>query len=353
MQKKIVCFGAGNTLRDFCKRYESFGALERIYRIIDNNRDAHFEWQGIVYDTYTPEDFISSCDINIDFILLITSISYHDIINQLQSIREFDGVECYIYQFSRHRPPLYDMPKFEQNSSPKIPKLLHYIWFGGKDIPEKNKRWMKTWGEKCPDYEIIRWDETNYDVSKHPYMYSAYKEKKWAFVSDYARLDIVYQYGGVYLDTDVEILRSFDDLLYDEAFCGFSSVNYVATGLGFGSVKGLPIIMRLRDYYDNVAFYNHDGSLNLDDNGIQQTTVLDQLGLLYENNATQLIDGLRIYPTDVLSPIDYMGNPTAFTKNTYSIHHFEASWLPENQMDSRKIDLLVNSEFYEKYTVKW
>ena len=133
-------------------------------------------------------------------------------------------------------------------------KKIHYCWFGGTEIPDKYKSWMESWERFCPDYEIIQWNEDNYDVSKNKYMFQAYSEKKWAFVPDYARLDIIYNHGGIYLDTDVEIIKNFDDLLYTKGFAGFESNDYVAFGLGFGAMKNLPIIKELRDMYDDIEF---------------------------------------------------------------------------------------------------
>ena len=133
-----------------------------------------------------------------------------------------------------------------------IPKVIHYCWFGGNPIPEKDRRYIEGWKEKCPDYEIIEWNERNYDVSKNKYMAQAYEEKKWGFVSDYARLDLVYQYGGIYFDTDVELLKPLDNLLELEMFCGFESTKYVNFGIGFGAEKENPV------NYQNVRFFRRN-----------------------------------------------------------------------------------------------
>ena len=138
-----------------------------------------------------------------------------------------------------------------------IPKVIHYCWFGKNPEPDDVKQCIASWHKYLPDYEIKRWDESNYDVHKNQYMSDAYKEKKWAFVSDYCRIDVIYQYGGIYLDTDVEVIKSFDPLLSEEMFCGFESrdplmfkkgaiieqsVNF---GLGFGSVSGHKVLKQI------------------------------------------------------------------------------------------------------------
>ena len=144
----------------------------------------------------------------------------------------------------------------------KIPKIIHYCWFGGAPIPEKDKACIESWRKFCPDYEIIEWNESNYDITKNRYMKEAYDVKKWGFVPDYARLDIIYTQGGIYLDTDVEIIRNMDPLLEDEAFMGFEDGKFVALGLGFGAAKGNPHIKAMRDVYEGVSFIKPDGSFN-------------------------------------------------------------------------------------------
>ena len=104
-----------------------------------------------------------------------------------------------------------------------IPKIIHYCWFGGAELPEKDRKCIESWKKFCPDYQIIEWNENNYDVTKNTYMYQAYQAKKWGFVPDYARLDIIYQHGGIYLDTDVELVKNLDSLLENDAFMGFVS----------------------------------------------------------------------------------------------------------------------------------
>jgi hypothetical protein len=179
-------------------------------------------------------------------------------------------------------------------------------------------------------------------------MLSAHREGKWAFASDYARLDIVYENGGVYLDNDVELIKGIDDLLCDEAFAGISVLECVATGLGFGAVKGFPLLKEMMDRYDAIAFKNEDGTLNLATNGIHQTEVLVKHGFARANRI-QSIMGMRIYPSDVLSPMDNYGNPGAFTANTRAIHHYDASWFGDSEAAKRNGDLQTYETFWSKH----
>jgi len=209
-----------------------------------------------------------------------------------------------------------------------IPKVIHYCWFGGNPIPDEYKKYMESWKKFCPGYKIIEWNESNYDITKNKYMHEAYQAKKWAFVSDYARLDIIYNHGGVYLDTDVELLKNLDRFLEHKAFAGFASKKYVGTGLGFGAVKSHETIRNFRDYYDDVSFINKDGSYNLTACPEHQTKYLLTKGLK-PNGKKQNAADIIIYPVDYFSPICYKTLKLKLTDNTFSIHHYSSSWLDD------------------------
>ncbi len=228
-----------------------------------------------------------------------------------------------------------------------IPKIIHYCWFGGKLIPAEYQRYIDSWRKFLPDYEIKRWDETNYDVHKCQYMSDAYKEGKWAFVSDYCRLDVVYQEGGIYLDTDVEVIKPFDDLLSEELFCGFEIRDpkgykrgqeieeSVSFGLGFGCKKNHPILKEMLDYYETLSFYNSDGSLNLVACPRYQTEILCKHGLI-PNRETQRFDaGIAYSPAYFCPKSNVTDEMLMLTENTYSIHHFSVSWAPKRDLKAR------------------
>lgn len=214
----------------------------------------------------------------------------------------------------------------------KIPKIIHYCWVGGNPKPQSVLYCIESWKKYCPDYQIIEWNENNYDFTKNEYMHQAYEAKKWGFVPDYARLDIVYEHGGIYLDTDVEMVRPFDELLENESFFGFEDTGegtyFVACGLGFGAAKHNHLIRKLRDYYDNVSFLNPDGSLNLTPAPRHNTPVFAQYGVQM-NNQLQNIDGNIFYPAEYFCPKIFKTGKMTCTNNTYSIHHFSASWMDD------------------------
>jgi hypothetical protein len=330
--KKLVCFGAGRMLQNICTEHREKDFAGKIYRLLDNKATS-FVWERNNYPVYSLRQFLAEEKDLEQVTLLITCSAYLEVFEQLRRVPQMKNIDCYIYPLVCLNPPPYAMPPHASGAVPKIPKKIHYMWFGGGPIPDKNRRWMESWKRHCPDYEIIRWDESNYDITKNKYMHDAYKEKKWGFVPDYARLDILYEHGGVYLDVDVEVLANLDILLYDEAFCGFERLVNVNFGLGAGAVKGSPIIKELRDYYERLSFYQKDGTLDLTTSCYHQTAVLREKGLLSDNSSWQIIEGMRVYPMDVFSPFDNIGNPVAYTKNTLTAHHYEASWMEGGRMD--------------------
>lgn len=215
-----------------------------------------------------------------------------------------------------------------------IPKIIHYCWFGGNPLPELAQKCIESWKKFCPDYKIMRWDETNYDVNKNKYMKEAYDAQKWGFVPDYARLDIIYSYGGIYLDTDVEIVKSMDDLLNLKAFCGIESPsNMIALGLGFGAEKGNRILQLLRDDYENRRFVLGDGKLNLLAAPMTNTKKLGELGCNCDTDTVTKFSynnsELCIFPKNYFCPKDYVTGEINMTKDTYTIHHYDGSWVSE------------------------
>lgn len=209
-----------------------------------------------------------------------------------------------------------------------IPKVIHYCWVGGKPIPEKDKKCIESWKKYCPDYEIIRWDESNYDFSKNNYMKQAYEMKKWGFVPDYARLDIIYSNGGIYLDTDVELVSSLDDFLNDSAFFGFEEGEFINPGSGFGAEKGHPGLKRLMEIYENKLFISNDGKLNLIPSPVLHRDKFIEMGAKM-NDKLQIVNGITIYPTEYFCPYRYYTGLLKTTENTHSIHRYNMSWVDE------------------------
>jgi hypothetical protein len=211
-----------------------------------------------------------------------------------------------------------------------IPKIIHYCWFGGNSLPVLAQKCIASWKKYFPGYEIKEWNETNYDVHKTPYISEAYNARKYAFVSDYVRFDILYKYGGIYFDTDVEVIKPFDSILRKGGFMGFESGCRVAAGLGMGCNAGLGIVYQILDFYSPLHFINADGSYNLHTVVEYVTEILRQNGLI-EKNQIQILDGLTIYPSEYFAPKSSETGELEITINTHSIHYYDASWVPDNE----------------------
>lgn len=214
-----------------------------------------------------------------------------------------------------------------------IPKIIHYAWFGNKPLPKSGVECLKSWKKYCSDYEIKRWDESNYDFNSHQYTREAYAYRKYAFVTDYLRLEVLYKYGGIFFDTDVEVLKSYDPLLTCVGFTGFEHgecenepVN-VGIGVGVGSEARNPIIKAMLEDYADRTFIYADGRLDLTPCPAFQTAVLKRFGLILENRQ-QDMGNMIVFPTEYFCPKNYYTAETKITSNTYSIHHYSASWMP-------------------------
>lgn len=209
-------------------------------------------------------------------------------------------------------------------------KKIHYCWFGGKPLNRLGQICLDSWKKNFPDYEIIQWDESNFDVHCCKYVEEAYNEKKWAFVSDYARFKILYEQGGLYFDTDVEVIKSFDDLQFKKGFLGCESPDSsqsiaVNPGLGCAFEPGLDVIKEILDEYEKASFYNQDGTLNLYTIVERTTDHLKKHGLK-ATNEIQEINGIKIFPTEYFCPISLEDGKLRITAHTHSIHRFAASW---------------------------
>ena len=225
-----------------------------------------------------------------------------------------------------------------------IPKIIHYCWFGGKKKPELAKKCIRSWKKYCPDYKIIEWNEENFDINYNAYVKEAYDSQKWAFVTDVVRLYAMVNFGGIYMDTDVEVLRPLDELLKYEAVSGFEDQEHIPTGL-MACEKGHPLFTELLDEYKQLHFIKADGSLDLTTNVIRITNACKKYGFT-PNNPLQTINGFTLLPNDYLCPKSYETGEINLTENSYTIHHFNASWhsKAEKKAHNKRINKMKRAE---------
>lgn len=212
-----------------------------------------------------------------------------------------------------------------------IPKIIHYCWFGGNPLPEKDKKCIESWKKFCPDYQIIEWNESNFDVNCCQYVKEAYEAKKWAFVSDYARIYALYTMGGIYLDTDVELLKSFDKFLFHTAFTGFESTQYPFTAV-VGSEPQGQFVNDILKSYDNRTFILSDGEYDTTTNTESVKNLLvNNFNIKQDNTFQEVSQYITIYPNDYFCPKSYYDGKVYLTKNTTAIHWYNGSWQSEEQ----------------------
>jgi len=339
---QIVCYGAGRMLVQLveliCPQYHF---EQRIAFVVDSNTNLHntvVSINGREFRVRSMDDVLENATIN-DLVFCITSLADIDIFSILKTHKKLKNCPVYslaplwVFEQTRiaesaERPPT----GYRMCTTPQIPKVLNYAWFGGNTMPDKNKRCIDSWRKFCPDYQIVEWNEGNYDVSSHHFPRDAYAARKYAFVADFAKLQLAYQYGGIFLDVDVEIIKNLDELLYNTAYCGFHNHYEVAFGLGLGTVAGLPIVKELLDMYDDTIFSADDtGKLACN---ILQTQGLQRYGLIL-NGSFQIIDGLAVYPTEYFNPILFTSGQAKITENTYSAHFPDVSWEDERLTSDR------------------
>lgn len=330
--KRIACYGIGGEFLQIIKNYADYEWIKNISWLVDRNSSKagkeYLVGEKTLEITWL-ENFLKH-DLT-DTLIFITCISFDDAVKQLESLRELQNVECYIFRFMFGLSEKRNI-QIRQTDKMLIPPVIHYCWFGDQPIPDRYKRFMESWKKYCPDYEIVEWNESNCDIGEIDYAREAYEVHKYGFVPDYYRLKIIYENGGIYLDTDVELIKSLDDLRYNEGYCGLEFPGRVAFGLGFGAVKGNSVIKILMERYKQMHFINADGSLNEIPSPSYQTKDMMELGMRY-GTGIQNVKGMTVYPIEVLSPQNMITGTTCITKNSYSIHYYDGTWVTGEHLE--------------------
>jgi mannosyltransferase OCH1-like enzyme len=211
-----------------------------------------------------------------------------------------------------------------------IPKVVHHFWFGPAEKPALAQRCIASWRAALPDYEIKEWTEANYDVSKSAFMAEAYANAEWGSIGDFARLDVLYRYGGIYLDVDVEVFKDFTPLLSNKTFFGFMFDCNLCTAV-IGSEPGQPVIGELRAGYDHLV-----GDRDVS-NDVYTRYFLQRFPQFKLNNERQQLDEVTIYPKE------YFDFPVLWGDGGYSMHLFMGSWRRRDDMKERLTTLVKRS----------
>lgn len=222
-----------------------------------------------------------------------------------------------------------------------IPKKIHYCWFGKGNKGELFEKCKKSWEKYFPDYEIIEWNEDNFDINCNKYVKEAYDKKKYAFVSDYARLKILYEEGGIYFDTDVEVLKKFDGDLLQNGYFAQENKNILNTGLGFAVHPRNKVVKIMMDDYEDLHFINEDGTMDLKTCVIRNTEALEKKGYKLSGN-NPVIDGIKLYNRDFFCGFDLDNNHYIISEKTYTVHHYSGTWKNSKEQKINKLKRILS-----------
>lgn len=326
-KNEFYCFGAGNQGKRWAYFFDDLGISNMCKGYIENN--ASLQGQVVtgyesVFSIISLEEAISREKNGISF--FITSLYYEEMLEQIKTMGAGKEIICISsclvakeqLNVSSYRGIV------RETDEPVIPRVIHYAWFGG-EMPDVLKRNIDGWHKICPDFEIKRWDETNYDISKNLYMKEAFEYKKWGFVPDFLRLDIIYNYGGIYLDTDIEIVRDLNRLRYQRCFSCCDASLTMNLGSGFGAVAGCKMIRELRDYYNGRHFVSESGKIDMTSCSTHNYHVIRKHGFLPKDEL-QRVNEMTIYPM-IFQGADMYTKTRRITDKTYWIHYGNMSWM--------------------------
>ena len=340
--QEVYIYGLGEYFQRF-KEWEVYRHIHSsVDGVIDNGRAGeNINILGKVYEI-KGTDFLKSID---SAVVLICSTKQLD--SMYQTLREehlSDNIKCFVLPLiwavsnGKDDENIKRKLKVTDTDKLKIEKKIHCCWFSGETKPEGYQKCIDSWKRTCPDYEIVEWNSNNYDCGKNKFVRQAYEKGKWAFISDYARLDIVYQYGGIYLDMDVELLKPMDSLLQFNGFFSFDMQNHIDLGSGFGSVKGNPFLEKLMEMYRDKDFCDENGDPRIWEYVQPEyiRSAFQRKGIQMDGNM-QVVDGLLILPRSYQSPKDcFLLERFVETEDTISVHHYNSEWCGKEFLEQRK-----------------
>lgn len=330
----VIVYGAGRASETVIKRYFQDGSIAMLVDSDSSKTGKIINVSGLnirISALSEMVEYVANSDKTQTAVLISTPGYAAEIINKLDDIPELDGIECYVHKLIKNTREI-GYPVFFSKGEQRIPKKIHYIWLGRKKIPEEFEDYIKGWKVINPDYEIIRWDESNYDLSKNDFVREAYEAGAWSRVANYMRLDIIYNHGGIYLDTDVEMIKSVDCLLQDDAFFCMGNTDSINTGCGFGAKIGCDVVKDIMNEYEGKHFDTEKGGVGqYSSHFFLEDAILKQGFEIMDKY--QKIKDVVLYPKEVMSPMTFEGMPNFLTKYTVAIHHEKGSWRTKKEKD--------------------
>ncbi|MCR5546551.1 MAG: hypothetical protein K6F30_08770 [Lachnospiraceae bacterium] len=341
--KNLICWGSGKHFRNITYPFLcDSGLIENLKGFVDIPGTSFVELDGKCYDLIKKDalgDFVDE-----DTILLVAVTGYQEVLSQISSDKKLSHVRAIpsIYIEALYEDMLLlsakKSPKnFRKNKEQAIPKVIHTFWFSGESLPEEYKKCLLSWEKYAPDFEIKIWTLETYHAKNCKFFDQAIEAKNWAFASDYARADVLYRYGGVYMDLDVEMLRPIDELLYNDAYMSFESLNRIECGSGMGAKKGNQILREICESYENRPYLKEDGSWDNSTCPVRYTNVIEKHGLK-KNGGFQMVEDITIYPFEVLTGKSFDTGIIYRTPYSFTTHHHQGNWVPDSAfyaMDNR------------------
>ena len=332
--KDIICWGSGKhfkniTLPFLCKS----GLIENLTGFVGVSEKGPVEASGRFYEIYAKEQ-LAAMDAG-KTVILITVAGYEEILSQLRADARLAGFEAVpsiylesLYEdmllLSVKKPPL----NYRKHDRPMIPKIIHAIWFSGESMPELYLRCLESWKKYAPDYAIKIWNLETYKPEHCLFFEQAIEHRNWAFASDYARADLLRRYGGIYMDLDVEMLRSIEDLLYNDAYMSFESLDRIECGSGMGARPGHPVIEEICESYEARPYLKADGTWDNSTCPVRYTHVIEKHGLK-KDGGFQQVEDITVYPFEVLTCKSFDTGIIYTTELSYTVHHHNGSWIPD------------------------
>lgn len=349
-KKRIIAFAATDFLKVIAMNYKDLCLDKYIQFIVDNDKKKHGETvriNGVDKKIMSPEELFLHNNSEIA-ILIATDAFADEIYEQLEGMMLFQNTEVFFLPLliSKHVDDTMNNPAIQlREGEEKIPKIIHYFWFSKEEKPESVKMCIESWRHFCPDYELIEWNADTFDVTCNDFAYEAFQQRKWAYVSDYARLAVVYQHGGIYLDSDVRLFKGVDSLLHNDFFIGYGPIRDVEAAV-FGAKKGCDILAKMMEIYQDRTFDLYE-SMTLENlQPMLLARFLETQGFVIDGKYLQR-NGVTIYPRDLFSAKNWFTYEYEMTDTAIGIHECVGGWNSSKGKSRKQIRKECNQKLEE------